>query len=562
MNRTGPRRAANMTIVVVLIAAAVLVAGTFLLRRGRGENNSNGSPDTFVVRRGGFDITVPASGELAAIDQVEIKCELETRAVITYIIEEGKWVQAEEVLVRLNDEDIRDRLKDEEDAVNSAETSLTTAEANLEIRRSSHASEMASAELQVRLAELALEAWTNGDDVSNRERMALELKAAKKDYERLVDRYDRSVELESQGFISKDELERDEISMIQAESRLRQAQLAIEVYNKYQSVQDYEELNSDVEQTKDERKRIELRHASEIRSLESEVEAKRRQLESRQERLAKAQRQLQMCVITAPKEGLVVYASSLQSGRYWRGDDQAPQIGTELRRKETVIVLPDTSQMKASVKVNEALSGKIQTGQKAVVMSDAVPDTPISGEVLRVGVLAESYGWRDPNRRDYTVEIELADGNDLGLKPSMRCKADIYVGRVDDALYAPIQAVFRKGAVAYVYVPDGSGYAERSVTLGRSSELFIEVVEGLEEGEVVLLRQPAPDQIRVQVDGDSGVNGPSPPPGAGADPATERPEAERPGAGDKRPQGRGGGGQQPGGPKPPGRRRGAPAGQG
>ena len=46
-------------------------------------------------------------------------------------------------------------------------------------------------------------------------------------------------------------------------------------------------------------------------------------------------------------------------------------MGDELRRNQTVIVLPDTGQMVAEVKVNEALSGKIDAGQFATVRSDA-----------------------------------------------------------------------------------------------------------------------------------------------------------------------------------------------
>jgi hypothetical protein len=167
------------------------------------------------------------------------------------------------------------------------------------------------------------------------------------------------------------------------------------------------------------------------------------------------------------------------------------------------MVLPDTSRLQAAVKVNEALSGQIEPGQTATIVSDALPDVVLEGIVRSVGVLAESGGWRDPNRRDYTVRIELTDGNDLGLKPSMRCKADIYVGRVDDALYVPVQSVFRNGPLAFVYVPQGSGYAQQRVQIGRASELYVEVMEGLEEGSSVLLRQPAPERIASTIDVDS-----------------------------------------------------------
>ena len=128
-------------------------------------------------------------------------------------------------------------------------------------------------------------------------------------------------------------------------------------------------------------------------------------------------------------------------------------------------------------------------------MCAAFPVTALGGEVLSSGVLAESGGWRDPIRRDYTVKIQLNDATDLGLKPAMRCKADIYVDQVEDALFIPIQAAFRTGGTAYVYVRDGSRFAQREVTLGRASELFVEILEGLSEDEAVLLRKPRPDEI-------------------------------------------------------------------
>ena len=64
--------------------------------------------------------------------------------------------------------------------------------------------------------------------------------------------------------------------------------------------------------------------------------------------------------------------------------------------------------------VGEALSGRIKEGQSAVIYSDSVPGTAIPGTVLGVSVLAESGGWRDPNRRDYTVRVLLDADPELG----------------------------------------------------------------------------------------------------------------------------------------------------
>ena len=126
----------------------------------------------------------------------------------------------------------------------------------------------------------------------------------------------------------------------------------------------------------------------------------------------------------------------------------------------------------------------------------------LEGEVISVGVLAEDGGWRDPNRRDYTVKIELSDEEKLPLKPSMRCRSEIELGMVENALSVPIQSVFREGPLAYVYVPEDGGWAQKEVALGRSSELAIEVVRGVDVGDFVLLREPDPVEVVSRISND------------------------------------------------------------
>lgn len=489
-------RGGTITLIVVVLVGVALVSATALVvTNGHSKAGEAGAEDEFVVKRGSFRITIPTSGELAALQQIEIRNRLEHRATITEIIEEGTSVKAGDVLFRIADEEIRNKIKDSEDAVNTANSASIAAQSNLDIRISSSKSELDRADLAVMLAELDLEAWDKGEVVKRRRQLALDLEIAQKDYSRLNEQYDQSVKLQAQKFISRDELKRDEIAMIRAHAYLKEAQLSKQVYENYQFPQDQARKISNLDQSRAERTRVEERHKAEMETVRANVASKRHQLRSRRERLTDLLEQLELCTVQAPADGWVVYASSLESGRWRHNNGQAPTVGTELRRNDLVIVLPDTSQMIASVKVNEALSGVIEPGLKATITSDAMPDEVLHGEVISIGVLAESGGWIDRNRRDYTVKILIWDGEGLGLKPSMRCKADIFVGRVDDTLFVPVQAVFREGALAYVYVRQESGFAQRAVTLGRSSELNVEVLEGLDAQEVVLLREPEPGEV-------------------------------------------------------------------
>ena len=487
---------------MTLAAAVALVGATALVLRTSGL--ARGAEDTFVVKRGSFSITVPASGELDALNRIEVRNKLEARAVITEIVPEGIMAEAGDVLFRFADEDIRNEIKDEEDDVNTANSALVTAEAFLDITLSEHQSQMEDADLSVMLAELALRAWKEGSVVSRRKALAVDLESAQIDHERASEKFEESKLLVKEEFISRDEYKTDEIDKIKKAGALEQAKLATEVYESYTFVQEKAQFESDVKQANAERERIKERQKAQLDSARADLASRKYQYESRVQRLADWNEQLEYCTVRAPSDGLVVYYTSLNRDSHRGNDNNPPDVGTEVRRNSTVILLPDTSQMIANVKINEAQSGLIKPGQRATIVSDAVADVIMHGTVLGIGVLAESGGWRDPNRRDYTVKIQLHDDRPGGLKPSMRCKTEIEVGSVEDELHVPIQAVFRNPAgEAYVYVPHDSGFAQKRVQLGEASELYWEIAGGLKGGEIVLLREPQPAEILVRLDAEA-----------------------------------------------------------
>ena len=488
---------------IVLVGAIVVVAWLFGWIGGSGgETRSGEGRDVHTVSTGGFNIVIPVSGELAAVRQVEIRNRLESRAMITSIVDEGRLVRRGETIVTLADEEIRNRIKDAEDKLNGAQSDLVAAEQNLQIRLSARESDLEKADLQIQLARLALQAWEEGEVVAKREELALSKQTAEINAARLESRFNDAARLVEQDFLSRDEFEQDRIRMIEAQARVRQAELAIFLYEQFEYHQQEARKRSDLEQAVAERGRVEQRHDAELIRIRADVESRRFALATQQDRLADLRRQLDSCVIVAPSDGLLVYASSVEEGRRGRGggDVAPPSVGTELRPNELIAILPDTSEMVALLKVSEALSGRIQAGQSVNVFSDALPDLPLSGRVLSVSVLAESGGWRDPNRRDYTVRVLVDADPELGLKPAMRARAEILLDRVDDAVWVPIQAVQREGPVAFVHIAEGRGFAQRPVVLGRAGELQVEIASGLAAGERVLLRRPSLDEVIARLD--------------------------------------------------------------
>jgi HlyD family secretion protein len=485
-----------MVVIGVLVVAAGAVVSWAVLSPA-GTNGAGIETESFyTVERHSFTMTIPARGELHASKQIEIRNLIEENATITEIVDEGKTVKKGDLLIQLATVRLVDRIKDAQDAVKVGEAAVVAAEQSLAIERSAMESDVDRASLQIELSKLAVQAWEKGELVSKRQGHEISIQTAQINSARLEDRFKDAEKLLAEGFISKDEFELDRIKLIEAQAALKEAELNKTVYETYQIQQDRATLESAVEQNLAEYTRVTQRHEADIVRLVASVESAAFRFQTAEERLAELQRQLDACVLRAPSDGLVVYASSLEGGGYrGRGDEPPPSVGSSLRANELVMILPDTSRMIASMKVGEALSGRITAGQPAIVYSDSLPDTPITGVVEKVSVLAEGGGWRDPNRRDYTVNILLDAEASMGLKPSMRCRGEIVLGEVEDVLSVPIQAVFREGPMAVVYLETAQGVSAQEVELGRASEMEVEVLSGLEEGNRVLVRKPRLGEI-------------------------------------------------------------------
>ncbi len=442
-----------------------------------------------------FEITTIASGELQARNQIELRAEVETGTSIVEIVPEGIIVEPGDVLVRLSSAALQDQIDEELLRVEAARNDLAAAQTALRIQESDNASRLRNAELQVELAELALLQWQEGERVRREKELRVNLENRERDLDRLRDRFEQSKSLLANDFLSLDEYKLDEIRLAEGEAAFAIAQLDLETYANYQRPRDQKQRQSDVANAKaDLAKTIEENEIN-LADRQLNVTSRERQLALREQRLAKLREQYEACTVRAPGGGLVVYATSLDRNR--RGGTDGPlQVGHQVRPNDLLIILPDTSRMMAEVRVHESLAGRVRRGQPATIRVDAAGNETYSGRVESVGVLAESGGWRDPNRREYTVRVSIEGANPDGiLKPSMRAEAELQLGRVEDALSVPIQAVFSDGPVRFVYVPRGNRFARVPVAVGRRSNAFAEITGGIREGERVLIVEPEPNSV-------------------------------------------------------------------
>jgi HlyD family secretion protein len=526
--RTRSRRAARAA--GVFLIAGLAVGGAFVAagagRQGQRQPERSGasaatSMDLFEVARGDFVITTTATGELRAKVQTDVRNQLEQDTTIVEIVPEGSNVRKGDVLIKLNAERVQTAYDEEKLQVENARSALIQAEEAYQIQISENESSLRAANLKLDLARLDLEKWKKGEVESKRQQLDRDLERATKDEERLRERVEKSRALEEKGYYSKDKLKQDELEWERAQAALEKAKLDKSVYWEFENPRDEKQKTSNVEEAEAELDRVKRQNASRLASKEADLNSRKQAMAIRDQKFKKYAEQLEATTVKAPTDGLVVYASSIDNAR-WGGDEGPFQVGSRVFPNQNLVVLPDTSEMVAVVRVHESLAGRIRPGQNVSVKVDAAGEKRYTGTVESIGILAEQTNrWMDPNLREYSVRINLeipesrsegdavaaaaapggpgsgkpGSGGGHGLKPSMRCEAEIQLGKASDVLHVPIQAVFNEGMMRFVHIAEGGKFARRPVQLGQRSDRFAEVRAGLVEGETVLIRRPEPGEV-------------------------------------------------------------------
>ncbi len=386
-----------------------------------------------------------------------------------------------------------------------------------------------------------------GEWIQQQSDARIAVQRAEKELSQARDRFKDSQELHEQGFITKREYESDEFALFVAEKELEQAILAEEILHKYTRKQATRQKESDVEEAEKERERIEKGAAAKESQKKQAFDSRTRELEIARDRLARYRRQKENTRILAPAPGMVVYYTE---PRRWGGGDEVKE-GAEVRERQTLITLPDTSRMKVVVRIHEAAATKISTGLPATVEIEGHPGRVFRGMVTKVADLVDSQDrWLNPDLKEYETEITLDEVN-LDLKPGVTARTRIHIEDVTGVLAVPVQAVFSSGNRHYVFRDDGRTVEPVPVAICSSSDQFVQITDGLKEGDRI--RLAVSDELKRQIPsrGEQQTNGLQPQ-GSLADRLAETPATERSAEAPAGPR-------APAGPAPEGRSEARPA---
>ncbi len=446
--KTAQRWRQRGWLVIGLVGAGALA---FAMMPDAGSARDSGPRLTHTIKRGDLIVTVIEQGTLESAENTEIKCKIRDKDIpITWVIDSGSEVEPGDVLVRLATLAYEDRLSQVSKWVYSARSGLARSTAN------------------TKRAQLAVSEYLEGRYRTQLMTLQKDLAIAESNLRTAQNILGHAETMAQRGYVSALDLERSAFAVTQAELNVGVKQKEIGVLTDYTKAMELETLNGDLV-------------ASQARH-----EANKAQLKNAEAQLILCQGDLANCEVKAEKRGTVIYPT----GQPW---EHVPEIeeGTNIYMGQTMLLMPDLSQMQVKLGIRESYIDRMSTGLTARV---ALPNRTLDGEVTSVASVAKPAAWWNGNTVRYDTVVTL--DSIPGLMPGMSAEVKVTIAEHRDVLTVPVAAIVTCIQGTFCWVKTDAGIEKRTLQLGDTNDRFTVVEAGLLEGAKVILNPLAIEEAK------------------------------------------------------------------
>ncbi len=331
-NAKGRQGQAKWFAVAATAVVCVIGAGAWGFRhhqRAEGPNGLEDGQGAFAVRRGDLTISITESGDIKAVKSTDVKCEVEGRTAIVNIVPEGTSLTPEDVrngkiLVELDSSKLKESLAQRQIDLAAAEASQAEAKEAYEIQVKQNESNVTAADLKVRFALIDLQKYL-GERLADRliqspspngaarpaivsilaDPNSLEGEAKQKlreltgaitlataNLQNALYTLEWTEKLHQERYAAETELQRDRLNKQRLEIDREKAQIAQDLFLRYEFAKQVEKFLSDYQEAQRELERTAARARSQLAQAKAKLTSADATLALQKERLAKVEKQL------------------------------------------------------------------------------------------------------------------------------------------------------------------------------------------------------------------------------------------------------------------------------
>lgn len=448
------------------------------------------SPPTHKVARGPLKtkLQLDATFESTEMKPLAIVPKAWTDLTVLESVPHGAAVKEGDVVLRLDTEKLRDTVEDLERDRPGAAVALTLAEAELANLKETTPLKLEAARRSKRIAEEDYDYFQKTGRAQREKSARYNLKSAEERLENAQEELKQLKKMyEADDLTEETEeiiLKRQKNAVEWAEYSLETARLSSDQSLKTSIPREHEALKA---ARRDQELALALVEQSAPKALtkkQHEVEKLKRDRKKADKRLADLKKDLEQLTVRAPMDG-VVYYGACETGKWASGAAVAKKLvpGGKLAPGEVfmTVVNPDSLALKAVVP--EAELARARPGLEGTASPVSAPDKKLPVKLEEVSYVPLLTGG-------FEARFSVDKPKDLRLMPGMACKLAFEL-RKPDVLTVPKEAVFGEGSQTHVYLVKPEGKHEKQmVKTGDSDGKLIEVLEGLSEGDQILLKKP------------------------------------------------------------------------
>lgn len=433
-------------VVTIVIAVLLTGAGCTALTQPRSTGEALGQ--TVSVTRQSLAVQVEATGELKPAQEANLTFGTAGQ-VAEVLVSEGDMVEANQVLARLDTEQLELAVRDAEDTLALRQSALRQAQ------QPPDENDLIISEAEVTIAQTNLEQLLAPPDEKDVELAQLNVEQARNNL------WSAQMERDAQQI---DTLRK------QAEARVGNAYVALQIAE----IQ-YEQLleGADEHQLAIARAQLDQAQARLAKLLAGAGEEELLQLELQvrmaETALKRAQAALEDAILRAPFAGTVVEVNITP--------------GEMTSSAMPAVVMIDNSSFYLEVEVDEIDVGRLSPGQGVTVTFDSLPGVVVTGTVRTIAEAATISG----GSATYRTLIDLAP-TDAHLRAGMSANAAITVEVVEDALVIPNWVIqFTADGQPFVERVVGGKAVPTNIELGVRTDEYAQILSGLSEGDRVAI---------------------------------------------------------------------------
>ncbi|MGE5554190.1 MAG: efflux RND transporter periplasmic adaptor subunit [Betaproteobacteria bacterium] len=441
--------------------------------------------DTIRVARQDLDVIVSASGSVKWSRVVNVRPAVGGTVKALYV-KVGDRVRQGQVLMQLDETELRDRLAQAREALKAAEEKLAKSRSDYRLTPAQLQAQVESARATLASAEQKLAALRQGLKPEEIDQLKSAVNQAAVNRDSALADFQRMKELYAAQAITKQQYEAAEAKYLTAEEALTQARKKLAAETLPPDPGEVAAAEAAVAQAK---ANLELARQNLAAGVSNDqVTAAQSSLVQAQIAYKKAQEDLAGATIRAPFGGVVMevsYQSNAVRSSSSSNSASPLSVGDTIGPESGWITIADPTLVEVHAPVDETDIAKVKVGLPARVTADALEGEVFQGKVTNIapsGVLSDGVVTFD-------VTVVVSDPKGL-LKGGMTTTVDIIVVHLPNALVLPREAVTERRGHPVVQVA-ATGNRFRRVNTGFMTDTHVQIVSGVSEGQAVLIPRPA-----------------------------------------------------------------------